>query len=146
MSRANLLCYEIRTNYTFSSTQDESWQPFWRRNSCYREWSKRQTPELICYEIRTRSDAVLQGAGIHSVHTDDSFSPNAISLPRSNCFWSEDRTHHQFVGQARSRTRSPNSNRTGAPRVENGCQVNNTKMNEEEFRFLVSIRKNPFAT
>ena len=61
-----LTCYVTKSEQTtLSSTQDESWQPFWRRNSCYREWSKRQTPELICYEIRTRSDACVT-RGWHS--------------------------------------------------------------------------------
>ena len=55
VSRANLFCYESRTHYTFSSTQDEFWQAFWRLNGWYREWSKGQTPELTCYEIRTKA-------------------------------------------------------------------------------------------
>src|SRR5208282_110925 len=75
----NSLCYKTRTNYTFSSIQDESWQPFWRLNGCYRERSKRQNPELICYEIRTKSEACV-ARGWHPFSGRSDGQPNAQGI------------------------------------------------------------------
>ena len=52
VSRANLSCYGTRTNYTFSSTQDECLQPYWRLHKCY--WEPVQKGDFRVYLLRNQ--------------------------------------------------------------------------------------------